>query len=107
MSDVGGCSLANAHPLLSHNIVDVHKVVVRGHSKILSIWRKNGLLRLIKKCVGSDKGKIGKVGKVSNVGPQQRQVSNAGAVGDGSDKGNVGKIGKVSNVGAVDHSNDR
>ena len=33
---------------------------------------------------GSDKGKIGKVGKISNFG----------AVGDGSDKGKTGKVCK-------------
>ena len=37
---------------------------------------------------GSDKGNVGKVGKISNFG----------AVDDGSDKGNLGKIGKVGKI---------
>ena len=37
---------------------------------------------------GSDKGNVGKIGKVSNIS----------AVGDGSDKGNVGKVGKIGKV---------
>ena len=44
----------------------------------------------------SDKGSLGKIGKVSNFG----------AVGDASNKGNVGKISKISNFGAVGDGSD-
>ena len=46
---------------------------------------------------GSDKGNLGKGGKISNFG----------AVGNGSDKGSLDKVGKISNFGAVGDGSDK
>lgn len=43
VSDVGGRSFADPYSLLSNNIVDVDKVVVRGNSQVFPIGGKLGI----------------------------------------------------------------
>lgn len=42
VGDVGGGSLANAHPLLRVEVVEIHKVVMGADSEVLPIWGGGG-----------------------------------------------------------------
>ena len=39
MGDVAGSTLTNANPLLSNDVVDIHKVVMGGHCQVAPICR--------------------------------------------------------------------